>query len=71
MLHPPAVVGFVVPVVGFVVPVVGFVVPVVGFVVPIVVCGHVVPPPLPFGSRHPQTEQYCVLTLHPQQSPPS
>ena len=39
--------------------------------VAVVVGGQVVPPPLPFGSRHPQTEQYCVLTLHPQQSPPS
>ena len=26
-------------------------------VVPVVVCGHVVPPPLSFGSRHPHTSQ--------------
>ena len=35
----------------------------------VVVCGQVVP--LPFGSRHPHSTQYCALTLHPQQSPPS
>ena len=28
-------------------------------------------PELAFGSRHSQAEQYCVLTLSPQQSPPS
>ena len=27
--------------------------------------------PFPFGSKHAQTEQYCVFTSSPQQSPPS
>ena len=45
---------------------------VVVVVVLVVVLG-VVPPPPPcsLGSKHSQTEQYCVLALSPQQSPPS
>ena len=37
----------------------------------VVVSGSLVVGPPPLGSKHSQAEQYCVLTLSPQQSPPS